>query len=85
MCVNDYATHNVDLDYILRFSKEMQRKYLDMFTGVKIKVDPELKGNSYYCAVSLELFDQIIAYEKDILHIEACEESIQEIKRQLED
>lgn len=32
---------------------------VDSFTSVKVRVDPELKGNQYYLVVSQEMFEKI--------------------------
>ena len=53
------ASQQTCIDDLLTFSKSMDDYFIGMFKGVPIRVNPELKGNQWHCAVSKELYEKI--------------------------
>ena len=41
------------------FMKQLDKDFLSGFTGVPVRVDSDLAGNSFYCAVSQEVFEKL--------------------------
>lgn len=52
-----------DLNQTERLMRDIQKQFLIAFAGVPVAVDPNLKGNSYYIAVSKDVYNQLEAQE----------------------
>ncbi len=63
---NQYSTFTnappspaIDLEELQALAEVGQQYFLDMFKGARVVVDPNLRGNKYYYAVSQELYDAL--------------------------
>ena len=44
---------------LTEISVKLQNNLISSFKGLRVQVDPELKGNEHYVAVSEELYNQL--------------------------
>ena len=49
----------IDMDAMARVSGMLNSEFVGMFTGVPVRIDADLEGNGFYCAVSPELYRQL--------------------------
>ncbi|KKL90143.1 hypothetical protein LCGC14_1907600 [marine sediment metagenome] len=61
---NDTATNQVCIDDMLTISRTMHDSFLDMFSTIRIRIDPDLRGKDWHVAVSEKLWKEIIEHEK---------------------
>ncbi len=52
---------SVDLEELEKHARRALQSLKNTFKGVRIMVDPNLRGNAYYCAVSQEVYDELTA------------------------
>ena len=48
-----------ELDEMIRICDEFDEKFLNMFSGVQIRCDINLRGNEHYVCVSEELYREL--------------------------
>ncbi len=50
----------IDLTELQKMSDECKARFLNVFTGIRVVVDSSLRGSTYYCAVSQEVYDILL-------------------------
>ena len=50
---------SAELDEMIRICDEFDEKFLNMFSGVKLRCDANLTGNDHYVCVSPEVMEKI--------------------------
>lgn len=65
--ISSVGAPEVDLAKLIRISEMLQTNFINSFKGVRIKVDDYLVGNDYYCAVSPELYKQLMESQTELI------------------
>lgn len=53
-------TEKVDIDGLTKLNNRLNELFIDTFRGIPVRLDEKLKGNSWYVAVSPDIYQELL-------------------------